>query len=79
MNFIPIALKKIEKIVVKKLTAFLETNHLMNPTQHGFQARRSYLPQLPSHYELVIKALESDKKQRVAVDETLPYEPHVIS
>ena len=33
-------IKNIEKIVVKKLTAFLETNQLLNPTQHGFRAHR---------------------------------------
>ena len=46
---------------MKKLTAFLETNRLMNPSQHDFRAHRSCLSQLLSHYELIITALESKK------------------
>ena len=41
------------------MAAFLEANQLMNPSQHGFRAHGSCLSQLLSHYELIIKALES--------------------
>ena len=63
-NYRPVAstshiIKKFDTIIVKKLTAFLETNQLMNPNQHAFRAHRSCLSQLPSHYELIINALES--------------------
>ena len=44
---------------MKKFSAFLDTNQLMNPNQHVFRAHMSCLSQLLSHYELIITAVKS--------------------
>ena len=63
-NYRPVALTShivriFEKIVVKKLTVFLETNQLIDPNEQAFRAHRSCLSQLLSHDEFIIIALES--------------------
>ena len=65
-NYRPVALtshliKIFEKIVVKRLTEFLEINNHMNENQHGFRSGRSCLSQLLAHYEKILNILESGK------------------
>ena len=36
----------------------MESNHLFNPSQHGFRAGRSCLSQLLSHYEHILQLME---------------------
>ena len=62
-NYRPVALtshitKIMEKIIVKNMTSYLETNRLMNPGQHGFRAGRSCLSQLIEHHENIMASLE---------------------
>ena len=69
-NYRPVALtshviKIFEKIVVKKITTFLEDNQLMNANQHGFRSQRSCLSQLLAHYELILDTLESNNSADV--------------
>ena len=65
-NYRPIALtshviKIFEKLIVRNITNFLETNNKMNENQHGFREGRSCLSQLLSHHEQIIAALENSK------------------
>lgn len=64
-NYRPIALtshlvKTLEKIIVSKITTFLESTNQLNKGQHGFRRGRSCLSQLLAHYERIISALESN-------------------
>ena len=43
----------------KFLVSYLETNNYMTPGQHGFRALRSTLTQLMSHFDAVLRDLES--------------------
>lgn len=61
-NYRPISLtshisKVMERIVRRKLIAFLEENDLLPDTQHGFRPGRSCLTQLLQHYDWVLKQL----------------------
>ena len=47
-------IKVFEKVIKKKLVAYLEENQLFKSGQHGFRAGRSCLSQLLSHFEKVI-------------------------
>ena len=62
-NYRPISLtshisKIHEKIIVKKLTIYLESMDLFNEAQHGFRAGRSCLSQLLDHYFTILSDLE---------------------
>lgn len=61
-NYRPISLtshitKVFERIVVKKLNQYLESNDLFNEGQHGFRSGRSCLSQLLAHHNNVIEGL----------------------
>ena len=62
-NYRPVALtsqicKVFEKVVRRRIAAYLEENHLFNPGQHGFRAGRSCLSQLLSHLDRITALLE---------------------
>ena len=62
-NYRPIALtshlvKIFEKILHKKIVHHLESNQLLNPSQHGFRAGRSCLSQLIAHYDKILTLLD---------------------
>ena len=62
-NYRPIALtshiiKIFEKVIRKYIVSYMESNHLFNPSQHGFRAGRSCLSQLLSHYEHILQLME---------------------
>ena len=62
-NYRPIALtshliKVFEKVLSKSIVAFMETNNLFNPGQHGFRHGRSCLSQLITHYDHILDLLE---------------------
>ena len=62
-NYRPISLishlcKLFERIIVKKLTAYLGEADLYNTGQHGFRKGRSCLSQLIEHHQKVLTALE---------------------
>ena len=63
-NYRPVALtshlvKLFEKILRNYLVQFIETNDLLNPSQHGFRSGHSCLSQLLHHFDLVTKLLEN--------------------
>ncbi|KAK3867823.1 hypothetical protein Pcinc_026748 [Petrolisthes cinctipes] len=63
-NYRPITLtshviKIFEKILVKKLMAYMDKHSLFNDGQHGFRPGRSCVSQLMQHYQEIIKALEN--------------------
>ena len=65
-NYRPIALtshiiKVLEKLLVKRMSSYLEENDKLNQDQYGFRAGRSCLAQLLAHYEKIIAALEHNK------------------
>ena len=54
-NYRPVALtnhltKIFERILRKRINAYLDENNLMNPTQHGFRSGRSTMTQLLNYY-----------------------------
>ena len=57
-----------EKVVVRKITTYLEENSLMNPHQHGFRHARSTLSQLLEHYENLVNQLEDGNVDVVNLD-----------
>ena len=68
-NYRPISLtshisKLFERIVVRALTAYLNSANLFNCNQHGFRSGRSCLSQLLEHHQEVLSAIES----KAAVD-----------
>ena len=69
-NYRPVALtshiiKIFEKIIVKKITKFLEDHNYMNENQHGFRSNRSCLSQLLAHYDSILAVLESNQQADV--------------
>ena len=55
-NYRPIALtshliKIFEKVIRRRMVAYMEQNNLFNPSQHGFRHGRSCLSQLIQHYD----------------------------
>ena len=63
-NYRPISLtshiiKIFEKIFVKKMTEYLETENLLNERQHGFRKGRSCLSQLLNHYQHLLDLMEA--------------------
>ena len=63
-NYRPVALnnkltKLFERLIKKSLVEYLETNEIMNPTQHGFRQNRSTISQILSYYEDIISKLEN--------------------
>ena len=62
-NYRPVALtshlvKIFEKIVRAHIVTYLESNQLLNPSQHGFRSGRSCLSQLIAHYDKILALLE---------------------
>ena len=62
-NYRPVALtnhltKIFERVLRKELVKHLETNNLMNSSQHGFRSQRSTTSQLLAYYEDVLSKLE---------------------
>jgi hypothetical protein len=62
-NYRPIALtshltKVYERVVRKAIIEHLSQNQLLNPTQHGFMAKRSRLTQLIEYYTKILDLLE---------------------
>ncbi len=62
-NYRPVSLtnhltKIFERVLRKHLVDHLESQDLMNPTQHGFRDRRSTITQLLSYYDSVLSMLE---------------------
>ena len=58
-NYRPISLtscmsKVIEKVIKQKLVQYLESNSLINTTQHGFRIGRSTLTNLLEHYDYIL-------------------------
>ena len=63
-NYRPISLtshiiKIFERIVVKRMTDFLESQNLLNNRQHGFRRSRSCLSQLLNHFQHLLDLMES--------------------
>ena len=63
-NYRPVALtnhltKIFERIIKKSLVKYLESNEIMNPTQHGFRQNRSTISQILTFYEDIISKLEN--------------------
>ena len=62
-NYRPVTLtshivKVFEKIVVKRLTDYMDSLNLFNQHQHGFRKGRSCLSQLLEHYQRILNGLE---------------------
>ena len=62
-NYRPVALtshliKIYEKVLRKKIAAFLASNDLFNKNQHGFRSGRSCLTQLIAHHDHILSLLE---------------------
>lgn len=62
-NFRPISLtshiiKVFERVLREKIVDYLESNNLMNPSQHGFRSGRSCLSQLLDHFDRILACLE---------------------
>ena len=63
-NYRPITLtshliKVFERVLARKLIAYLESCDLLNNAQHGFRKNRSCLSQLMDHYQSILNILES--------------------
>ena len=52
-------IKTFERVVRKNLVAYLESNEMMNSSQHGFRKKRSCMTQLLSHIEHIYSSLNS--------------------
>ena len=61
VSLTPILMKIMEKIVRKKMVAFLSENNLFNPNQHGFMKGRSCLSALLSVYDEIILNLSNSQ------------------
>ena len=62
-NYRPIAsssylIKVFERVIRKYTMCYLEENHLLNSSQHGFRQNRSCLSQLLAHYETILHYIE---------------------
>ena len=69
-NYRPISLtshiiKIFERILRKRIVAFLEENKILNQTQHGFRKGRSCLTQLLSHFDSILQNLNSNNETDV--------------
>ncbi|KAL5269743.1 hypothetical protein ACHWQZ_G003270 [Mnemiopsis leidyi] len=69
-NYRPVSLtshviKVFERVIRNHLTNYLEGNFLLSNKQHGFRKGRSCLTQLLSHYESILKNLNSGKETDV--------------
>ena len=53
--------KVIEKVIKQKLVQYLESNNLINTTQHGFRIGRSTLTNLLEHYDYILKEISEGK------------------
>ena len=42
------------------MVQYLESNQVMNPTQHGFRHKRSIISQILSFYKKIISKLEKE-------------------
>ena len=51
-------MKTFERILKKSLQNFLEVTVALADQQHGFRQKRSFLSQLLSHYDDILKGLE---------------------
>ena len=65
-SFRPVSLtsmlgKVLESIIVNEMKKFLEDNHLLTDSQHGFRSNRSCISQLLEHCEMILNTLENDK------------------
>ena len=65
-SFRPVSLtsiigKVLESIIVSEMKDYLEDNHLLTDSQHGFQNNRSCISQLLVHCEKILNSLEDDK------------------
>ena len=66
-NYRPVALtnnltKIFERILKKALVKHLESNNLLNNTQHGFRRGRSTVTQLLRYYDSILSMLEKGHK-----------------
>ena len=59
VSLTPIPCKIMESIIKDDVTEYLETNSLINDTQHGFRQRRSCLTNLLEYTEEITKAFDS--------------------
>ena len=64
-NYRPVSLtshliKLFERIIRKKMVAFIEQNDLLSPNQHGFRSGRNCLTQLLHHIDEIMCDLDSD-------------------
>ena len=50
--------KIFKRVIRKEIIWHLESNNLMNQTQHGFRSKRSTSGQLLSYYDSVLSMLE---------------------
>ena len=62
-NYRPITLtshiiKQLERIIIRKMTPYLEKLRLFNPGQHGFRSGRSTTSQLLEHHQTILSILE---------------------
>lgn len=69
-NYRPISLtshiiKLFERVLRRKLVAYLETNNLLSKNQHGFRPGRSCLTQLLHHLDSIISILEKNENADV--------------
>ena len=65
-NYRPISLtshimKVFDRVVRARLVNYMETNNLMNNSQHGFRQGRSCLTQLLIHYDYILTEMENGK------------------
>ena len=63
-NYRPISLtshitKLFERIIIRKITPYLEKLQILNPAQHGFRSGRSTTSQLLEHHQQILKILEA--------------------
>ena len=64
-NYRPVSLtshlcKVFERVVIRRLSSYLDEAGLYNEKQHGFRKGRSCLSQLLEHHQEVLDALEND-------------------
>ena len=69
-NYRPISLtshitKLFERVLRKHIVAYLENNHILHKSQHGFRPGRSCLTQLLHHIDSILSILESNQNADV--------------
>ena len=69
-NYRPITLsshisKVFERILIKKITKYIEEVGLYNPGQHGFRKGRSTTSQLLEHYQQILEIMEDERSADV--------------